>query len=182
MFSERTNWPLSANRITQTLEQLKKANVPVIDLTESNPTHCGFVYPSGKVLPPLASDKNLRYEPQSQGSLEAREAVARYYKEQGRDVPVERIFLTASTSEAYSYLFRLLADAGQEVLFPRPSYPLFQFLGDLNDVALDYYPLVFTDRWQMDLARLEECVQPQTKAIVLVNPNNPTGSFIKKDE
>ena len=138
MFSQRTNWPLSSNRIAQTLEQLKKANVSVIDLTESNPTRCGFVYPSEKILPPLASDKNLCYEPQSQGSLEAREAVARYYKQQGRDVPVERIFLTASTSEAYSYLFRLLVDACQEVLFPRPSSPLFQFLGDLNDVTLNY--------------------------------------------
>ena len=128
------------------------------------------------------SDKNLRYEPQPQGSLEAREAVARYYQQQGRDVPVERIFLTASTSEAYSYLFRLLVDAGQEVLFPRPSYPLFQFLGDLNDVTLNYYPLTYTDHWQMDLAQLEGCIQPATKAIVVVNPNNPTGSFIKKDE
>ncbi len=182
MFSERTNWPLSSNRITATFEGLKKKNVPIIDLTESNPTHCGFVYPSGKILPPLASEKNLCYEPHSQGSLEAREAVARYYKEQGRDVPVTRIFLTASTSEAYSYLFRLLVDAGQEVLFPRPSYPLFQFLGDLNDVTLNYYPLVYMDYWQMDLIQLEECIQPATKAIVLVNPNNPTGSFIKKDE
>ena len=182
MFSNRTNWPLSANRITRTLEQLKKANVPVIDLTESNPTRCGLDYPSQKILLPLASDKNLRYDPQPQGSLEAREAVARYYKRQGRDVPVERIFLTASTSEAYSYLFRLLVDAGQEVLFPRPSYPLFQFLGDLNDVTLNYYPLVFTGHWYMDLPQLEGCIQPVTKAVVLVNPNNPTGSFIKKDE
>lgn len=182
MFSERTNWPLSANRITQTLEQLKKANVPIIDLTESNPTRCGFVYPSERILQPLASDNNLCYDPQPQGSREAREAVARYYKEQGREVAVERIFLTASTSEAYSYLFRLLVDAGQEVLFPRPSYPLFQFLGDLNDVALNYYPLVFTDYWHMDFLQLEDCIQPATKAFVLVNPNNPTGSFIKKDE
>lgn len=182
MFSRRTNWPLSSNRITRTLEQLKKANVSIIDLTESNPTRCGFAYPSQEILLPLASDKNLRYEPQPQGSLEAREAVARYYKEQGRDVPVERIFLTASTSEAYSYLFRLLADAGQEVLFPRPSYPLFQFLGDLNDVTLNYYPLVFTGHWHMDFSQLEGCIQPATKAIVLVNPNNPTGSFIKKEE
>lgn len=182
MFSQRTNWPLFSNRITCALEQLKKANVPIIDLTESNPTRCGFAYPSREILLPLASDKNLRYEPHPQGSLDAREAVARYYKQQGRDVPVERIFLTASTSEAYSYLFRLLVDAGQEVLFPRPSYPLFQFLGDLNDVALNYYPLVFTDHWHMDFAQLEGCIQPATKAVVLVNPNNPTGSFIKKDE
>ncbi|MBI5024537.1 MAG: pyridoxal phosphate-dependent aminotransferase [Candidatus Omnitrophica bacterium] len=182
MFSERTSWPLSSNRITRTLEQLKKADVPIIDLTESTPTRCGFAYPSREILQPLASDKNLRYEPQPQGSLEAREAVAKYYKQQGRDVPVERIFLTASTSEAYSYLFRLLVDAGQEVLFPRPSYPLFKFLGDLSDVALNYYPLAYTDHWHMDFFQLEGCLQPATKAVVLVNPNNPTGSFIKKDE
>ena len=182
MFSRRTNWPLSSNRIAQALEQFKKANVPIIDLTESNPTRCGFAYPFQEILLPLAFDKNLCYEPQPQGSLEAREAVARYYKQQGRDVPVERIFLTASTSEAYSYLFRLLVDAGQEVLFPRPSYPLFQFLGDLNDVALNYYPLVFTGHWHMDFPQLEGCIHPATKAVVLVNPNNPTGSFIKNDE
>ncbi len=182
MFSQRTNWPLSSNRISQALDQLKKANVPFIDLTESNPTRCGFLYPSETILRPLASEKNLCYDPQPQGSLEAREAVAKYYKQQGRDVPVERIFLTASTSEAYSCLFRLLVDAGQEVLFPRPSYPLFQFLGDLNDVILNYYPITFTDHWQMDLAQLEGCIQPATKAVVLVNPNNPTGSFIKRDQ
>lgn len=182
MFSQRTNWPLSSNRITQVLDQFKRSNVPIIDLTESNPTRCGFVYPSEKILPSLASEKNLRYEPHSRGSLEAREAVANYYKSQGHAVSPERIFLTASTSEAYSYLFRLLADAGQEVLFPRPSYPLFQFLGDLNDVTLNYYPLIFTDHWQMDFPKLEGCIQPATKAIVLVNPNNPTGSFVKRDE
>lgn len=182
MFSRRTNWPLSSNRIAQALDRLKKANIPIIDLTESNPTCCGFVYPSENILQPLASDKNLRYDPQPQGSLEAREAVSRYYKEQGHEVAVERIFLTASTSEAYSYLFRLLADAGQEVLFPRPSYPLFQFLGDLNDVTLRHYSLEYLDRWCIDLKSLEEAVGPKMKAVVLVNPNNPTGSFIKKDE
>ena len=182
IFSHRTNWPLSSNRITGTLEQLKKANVPIIDLTESNPTRCGFAYPSQEILRPFVSDKNLRYEPQPQGSLEAREAICRYYQEQGDEVALERIFLTASTSEAYSYLFRLLVDAGEEVLFPRPSYPLFQFLGDLNDVVLNYYPLVYTDHWHIDFFRLEGSVQPGTKAVVLVNPNNPTGSFIKKDE
>ena len=182
IFSRRTNWPLSSNRITRTLERLKKANVPIIDLTESNPTRCGFAYPSREILRPLASNKNLRYEPQPQGSLEAREAVTRYYKKQGCEVALERIFLTASTSEAYSYLFRLLVDVGEEVLFPRPSYPLFQFLGDLNDVTLCHYPLEYSQCWRIDLKSLEEAAGPKTKAAVLVNPNNPTGSFIKKDE
>ncbi|MBI5149969.1 MAG: pyridoxal phosphate-dependent aminotransferase [Candidatus Omnitrophica bacterium] len=182
IFSHRTNWPLSSNRITQTLDRLKKENIAVIDLTESNPTRCGFAYPSERILRPLASDKNLRYEPQPQGSLEAREAVACYYKSQGITVLAEQIFLTASTSEAYSYLFRLLADAGEEVLFPRPSYPLFQFLGDLNDVTLRYYLLEHTDRWRINFNSLEKMAGPKTKAVVLVNPNNPTGSFIFKDE
>ncbi len=182
MFSKRTNWPLSSNRIAQTLDQLKKTGVPIVDLTESNPTRCGFIYPSTKVLQPLAADRNLRYDPQPQGSLESREAIARYYKKQGCEVAPERIFLTASTSEAYSYLFRLLADAGEEVLFPRPSYPLFQFLGDLNDVTLRHYSLEYSQRWRIDLTSLEEAAGPKTKAVVLVNPNNPTGSFIKKDE
>lgn len=181
-FSRRTNWALSANRIARTFNKLKQDNTAIIDLTESNPARCGFVDPARKILEPLASDKNLRYDPQSQGSLEAREAVARYYREQGHEVAVERIFLTASTSEAYSYLFRLLVDAGQEVLFPRPSYPLFQFLGDLNDVSVKYYPLVYADSWHIDFPQLEDRIQPSTKAVVLVNPNNPTGSFVKRTE
>ena len=182
MFSKRTNWPLSSNRITQTIDQLKRANVPIIDLTESNPTRCGFAYPSQEILRPFVSDQNLRYDPQPQGSFDARKAVAAYYKERGFVVPVERIFLTAGTSEAYSYLFRLLVDPGESVIFPRPSYPLFQFLGDLNDVILRYYSLVYSDHWHIDLKTLEDAFGPKTKAVVLVNPNNPTGSFVKKNE
>lgn len=182
MFSQRTNWPLSSNRIARTVNTLRHDGVAVIDLTESNPTRCGFDYPSQNILSPLSSPANLRYDPNPQGSLPAREAVCRYYKNQGRKVPVERVFLTASTSEAYSYLFRLLVDPGQEVLFPRPSYPLFQFLGDLNDVVLRHYPLIYTDRWQIDGQALAEAAGPQAKAVVLVNPNNPTGSFVRKDE
>ena len=182
MFSQRTNWPLSSNRIAQTLDQLKKTNVPFIDLTESNPTRCGFNYPAPEILQPLASEANLRYAPDPQGSLPAREAVVHYYKSQGVTVLPEQVFLAASTSEAYSYLFRLLVDAGQEVLFPRPSYPLFQFLGDLNDVALRYYPLEHSDRWRINLEALENTTGPGTKAVVLVNPNNPTGSYIRRDE
>lgn len=161
---------------------MQDAKVTVIDLTESNPTRCGFDYPAQKILSPLAQEANLRYDPHSQGSLRARAAIADYYKSLSVEVPVERIFLTASTSEAYSYLFRLLADAGDEVLFPQPSYPLFQFLGNLNDVILNYYPLKFTDHWHIDFLQLEESIQPNTKAVVLVNPNNPTGSFIKRNE
>ncbi len=182
MFSQRTHWPLSSNRITQTLDALRRDRVEVIDLTESNPTRCGFRYPARKILRPFTAKGNLFYNPQSQGAWHTREAVCRYYKNQGHTLSAQRVFLTASTSEAYSYIFQLLSDPGQEILFPQPSYPLFQFLGDLNSIILRYYPLVYTDSWRIDIQAMEDAVGPQARAIVLVNPNNPTGSFINQDE
>lgn len=181
-FAQRTDWTLSSNRIARTLSQLRSANIDVIDLTESNPTRCGFDYPGEAILKPLAAKVNLRYDPQPQGHPAARAVIARYYQAKGFDVGAENIFLVASTSEAYAYLFRLLVNPRERLLFPRPSYPLFQFLGDLNDVQLDFYPLVYQNGWQIDSQNLKKLMRSDTKAVVLVNPNNPTGSFIKKDE
>ena len=124
----------------------------------------------------------MRYEPSPAGLPEAREAVADYYAARGQAVEPERILLTASTSEAYSYLFKLLADPGDEVLVPRPSYPLFAFLAALESVRIVPYPLVYHGAWALDWDALSRAVTPRTRAIVLVNPNNPTGSFLKKDE
>jgi aspartate/methionine/tyrosine aminotransferase len=181
-FAQRTGWPLTANKLSADLECLRQAGAPVLDLTASNPTRCGFSYPHGQIQKALEHEEILVYSPAAQGDLKAREAVSRYYQEKGVTVSPEQIFLTSSTSEAYSYLFRLLADPGERVLFPCPSYPLFSFLGDLNDVRVDTYPLVYDGRWSIDIEGVRRAVLEDTKALVLVNPNNPTGSFVLPDE
>jgi aspartate/methionine/tyrosine aminotransferase len=124
----------------------------------------------------------MLYSPASRGHLAAREAVCRYYAEKGFSVSPEQIFLTASTSEAYSYLFRLLVNSGEQVLFPSPSYPLFAFLGDLNDVRTDFYRLVYDKKWNIDSQGISQILGGDAKALVMVNPNNPTGSFISPEE
>ena len=181
-FSQRTDWSLASNQFSDDLNDLRKGNVPIVDLTESNPTNCGFLYPKNDIIASLAEDTNLCYMPAPRGNLQTREAVCRYYKEKGLYVVPEQIFLTASTSEAYSYLFRLLVDPGEGVLFPCPSYPLFSFLGDLNDVRIDTYPLIYQEQWSIDLQGMRRVICNDTKAVVLVNPNNPTGSFIHREE
>lgn len=182
LFAKRTQWVLQTNQFSQTLEALRQSKKEVYDLTESNPTRAGIPYPQEKILNAFANPNNLQYSPDAQGSLKAREALCAYYRKKGFTIDPKRIFLTASTSEGYSYLFRLLANAGERVIFPSPSYPLFAFLGDLNDVVMDSYPLVYDKQWQIDLAGLKKGLRRDTKAIVLVNPNNPTGSFVKKEE
>ncbi len=182
LFSRRTDWPLTANKLTSVLECLRDKNTPILDLTESNPTCCGFSYPGNSIVQPLAREENLTYTPTPQGNSKTREAISAYYKERGFDVPYDRIFLTASTSEAYSYLFRLLANPSDQVLFPRPSYPLFSFLGDLSDCIMDTYPLRYDGKWRIDLNAVSTILRHDTKAFVLVSPNNPTGSLIQKNE
>lgn len=178
MFSSRLLWNQPANLLSTRIAAKRAAGEPLLDLTESNPTRAGFVYPEG-LLTSLADPRALLYEPLPQGSLIARTAVSEYY---GGAVPVDRILLTASTSEAYSYLFQLLADPGDEILSPRPSYPLFEFLAGLSSVAIRQYPLRYDGSWHIDFAALEQAITPSTRAIVVVNPNNPTGSFLKADE
>lgn len=182
MFTRRTSWPLAANALSQRLEALRAAGTPILDLTESNPTRCSFAY-SDDLLEPLADSANLRYEPSPRGWLPARESICRCYAE-AYDVVVEpsQIVLMASTSEAYSWLLRLLAEPGERVLAPQPSYPLFNYLADLNDVHLDAYPLVYRDGWQVDVERLRAAVRPDTRAIIAVQPNNPTGSCLNDQE
>ena len=181
-FAGRTHWELTPNTITQTLNRRKASGKDLIDLTESNPTRCGFSFPVDEIIGGLHCRDNVNYYPSARGMQKAREAVAGYYARQGFSVSPDAVFLTASTSEAYSFLFRLLADPGDGVLFPRPSYPLFQFLGELNDVELAFYPLVDIQGWRINLDDLKEQLTPRTKAIVLVNPNNPTGSYVRPEE
>ncbi len=182
-FSKRTDWPLGTNALMTQLDDLKSKGAGLIDLTESNPTRCGFEYPSNIFLKSLADPSNLSYDPSPRGSLKAREAISAYYHRKKFKVDPEQIFLTSSTSEGYSFLFRLLVNQGESVLFPKPSYPLFQYFVDLNDITLNYYPLILDkQKWRMDvLAWREELVQG-ARAVVVVNPNNPTGSFVQHHE
>jgi len=179
MFSSRLDWNLTANPLTRLLERKRAAGAPILDLTESNPTRAGLRYSSESVLGPFSDERSLRYDPTPAGLLEARSAVARYYSS---DIDVDRIVLTTSTSESYGFLFKLLANPGDEVLVPRPSYPLFEFLAALESVRVVEYPLVYHGAWAIDLDALAAAVTPRTRAVMVVNPNNPTGSFLKKPE
>ena len=182
MFSSRLQWDLRPNRLSVLLDARRRAGAPILDLTESNPTRAGFLYPGPQILEAICDPRSLMYEPLPAGSAEARAAVASYYRARGHEVAPERILITASTSESYAWLFKLLADPGDEVLVPRPSYPLFEFLAALESVRLVQYPLVYDGSWSMDFEALERSLNPRTRAIVLVNPNNPTGSFLKRSE
>jgi len=184
MFSERTNWKLAQNRFTKALEEVRARGAKVLDLTVSNPTRAGLHYEEQAILGALASPRALDYDPQSKGLREAREAVAEYYREEHgvRGTDAEQITLTTSTSEGYSFVFRLLCNAGDELLVPKPSYPLFEFLADLQDVKLAPYELIYDHGWQMDFPSLEKALTARTRGVVVVHPNNPTGSYVQGGE
>ncbi|MBZ5565423.1 MAG: pyridoxal phosphate-dependent aminotransferase [Acidobacteriia bacterium] len=182
MFASRTNWSLEPNRLTQALEERRRRGLPVFDLTESNPTRCGFTYDTEQILGALRDPRALKYEPDARGLLSARQAVVHYYALRGVEVRPEQIFLTTSTSEAYTFVFRLLANPGDQLLAPQPSYPLFDFLVGLSDVEIVPYPLSYDQHWQIDLSALEAAVGPRARAILAVHPNNPTGSFVTTTE
>lgn len=183
MFSERTNWRLTQNRFTQAVEEARTRGATLLDLTASNPTRVGLKYEGAAILGALQSERALDYDPQAKGLLAAREAVAGYYAgTQSGGVDPEKIVLTASTSEGYSHVFRLLCNAGDELLVPKPSYPLFEFLADLQDVKLVPYPLIYDHGWQLDFHSMEKAVTAKTRGVVIVHPNNPTGSYVKDSE
>ncbi|MBI1982704.1 MAG: pyridoxal phosphate-dependent aminotransferase, partial [Acidobacteria bacterium] len=182
MFASRTEWPERPNRLSRRIEERRRHGLRIIDLTESNPTRCGFIFDADEILAALADPGSLAYDPQPRGLLVAREAVAAYYAERGADVDPEHIFLTTSTSEAYAYVFRLLANPGDNILVPSPGYPLFDFLGRLNDLELTSYPLLYDHAWHIDLETLRSRVNPRTRAVLVIHPNNPTGSFVRREE
>jgi alanine-synthesizing transaminase len=188
MFASRTNWSLETNRLTRALEEHRKSGQELFDLTASNPTECRLVYPEQEILTALSNRRALAYRPDSKGLLEAREAVAAYYVGRtGFSAPLalvdpEHILLTSGTSEAYTHIFRLLCEAGDEVLVPAPSYPLFEFLADLADIRLIPYPLLYDHGWQIDFSSLRAALTPRSRAVMVVHPNNPTGSFVKQHE
>lgn len=181
MFSSRTAWPLAANRLHQLATQRRQAGT-LRDLTVSNPTVCGFEYPRRELLAALGAAAALRYEPQPLGLEVARAAVGTYYAERGVAVPLDRILLTASTSEAYGHLFKLLCDPGDDVLMPTPSYPLFEMLAGIHDVRLLACPMLYDQGWQLDLEGLAGRASARTRALLLVHPNNPAGSYIRPGE
>jgi hypothetical protein len=182
VFSDRLNWSQQPNRLSALLEKKRQAGTTVLDLTESNPTRVGLDYPQAEILAALADANALRYHPAPRGIDSARDAVAAYYRDRGTPISVGDVLLTASTSEAYAYLFKLLTNPGDEILAPRPSYPLFEFLAALESVQIRQYPLRYDGVWHVDFAALERAITPRTQAIVVVNPNNPTGSFLKRAE
>jgi aspartate/methionine/tyrosine aminotransferase len=177
-FSQRTGWNTEESELAQAHRQRAQAGLPIADLTASNPTRCGFEF-APELLAALADPQAFDYDPQPKGSLLAREAVCDYYADHSVALDPEQIILTTSTSEAYSFLFRLLCDPGDEILAPEPGYPLFDFLACLDDVRLKLAMLVYDQGWQIDPEGLRQAITPATRAIMLVNPNNPTGHFTK---
>jgi len=177
-FSERTGWNTEESELARAHRLRREAGLPIADLTASNPTRCGFKY-SASLLEALTDARGLDYDPQPRGLLAAREAVCGYYSDHGVALDPGQIVLTTSTSEAYSFLFRLLCDPGGEILVPQPGYPLFDFLATLDDVRIKAAPLVYDDGWQIDFEGFRRAITPQTRAIVVVHPNNPTGHFTK---
>jgi len=184
MFSHRTDWKLTPNRFTEVQRELLAAGAELLDLTVSNPVRAEIHYDEETILGSLAKPEAMDYDPQPKGLRSAREAVVAYYREQHEefDIDPESIVLTTSTSEGYSYVFRLLANPDDEILVPKPSYPLFEFLADLQDVKLVPYPLLYDHGWQIDFPSLYKAVNHRTRAVVVVHPNNPTGSYVEAAE
>ena len=184
MFSKRTEWKLTPNRFTQAQAELRAAGTEVLDLSVSNPTRADLHYDDEAILQSLLQPEAMDYDPQPKGLLAARQFVARYYHDthDAFGVDPESLILTTSTSEGYTYVFRLLCNPEDEVLVPKPSYPLFEFLADLQDVKLVPYPLIYDQGWQIDFPSLYKAVNHRTRAVVVVHPNNPTGSYASSVE
>jgi aspartate/methionine/tyrosine aminotransferase len=181
MFSERTRWDLRPNRLAERLAAKRAAGVRILDLTETNPTRAGLPF-AHDLLAPLARDEARLYEPTPFGLPAARAAVAADFSRRGFPVGSDRVVLSASTSEAYAFLFKLLCNPGDDVLVPRPGYPLFDFLARLESVEVRAYPNSHDGEWHLDVPALRASVGPRTRAIVVVNPNNPTGAYLKHEE
>jgi alanine-synthesizing transaminase len=181
-FSERTSWDLRENNFARAVRESRGAGRIIADLTVSNPTECEFAYDAETLLAPLRDARAMVYEPNALGMRRGRDAVAAYYADLGAQVSASQVCLTTSTSEGYSWLFRVLCDAGDDVLIARPSYPLFEFIARLDGVRLVEYPLVYSDGWHLDVAGMEALITERTRAVIVVHPNNPTGNFAGEAE
>lgn len=182
MFSRRTPASLEPNHLTESLARLRERGNTWIDLTLSNPTQAGLAYPAREILDPLHDPRVLTYEPVPLGLEQTRQAVAHYYAERGLEANAGSIVLSASTSEAYGWLFKLLCEPGDRVLVPAPSYPLFECLASLEAVEAAQYPLEEERQWGIDFDALQESWTERTRALVVVNPNNPTGTYLRPEE
>jgi hypothetical protein len=181
-FSRRTEHESEPNALSLALSARRALGLPVCDLTQSNPTLTDLPYDRPRLLAALSDERSLVYEAASFGLVGARRAVQGLQRGVGFEIPIEQIVLTSSTSEAYGFLFKLLCDAGDEVLIPQPSYPLFEHLAALEQVKVAHYELAYDGSWHIDFVSLERARSSRTRAVVVVNPNNPTGSFLKRDE
>ena len=187
MFARRASWDLSQNALSRRLDARRAAGLPIVDLTESNPTRCDFTSPARLLraaLQRLASDRRAEaYRPEARGDPAARRAVADYHAERGGTPAPQHVVLTAGTSEGYAHLFRLVGDPGDHVLVPAPSYPLFGFLAELEGLEAKPYALRYrsdTQEWRIDLEDLEAACDARTRGVVVVHPNNPTGGFVRR--
>lgn len=178
-FSKRSELDLRRNALSELLTRVQSRGASVLDLTVSNPTQVGLPVPR---LPALDREQNARYEPLPFGLLSARRAIAQWMATQSIAIDPERIALTASTSEAYSFLFKLLCDPGDDVLVPRPSYPLLAHLAQFEGIGLREYPIESTGGFHVSRSALHASVGERTRAVIAVHPNNPTGSFLERDE
>ncbi len=181
-FSARSRFPTHPNRLNAALARARAAGQSICDLTESNPTHTGLAPSASELLPLLQTPQVARYQPEPFGLASARRAIAVDLAGRGFAVPDVNIMLSASTSEAYGFLFKLLCDPGDSVLVPAPSYPLFDVLAQLEQVRLVPYRLAYDGEWHLDSAALRSALEPRTRAVITVHPNNPTGSFLKRGE
>lgn len=181
MRSSRLPSDLSPNTTAKALDDLRRRGQPVLDLTETNPTRVGLAYPAD-LLTPLGSASGLVYDPHPLGAWCAREAVSADFARRGLTVPPQHIALTASTSEAYALLFKLFCDAGDSVMVPYPSYPLFEHLTVLESVVARPYRLEYHGGWRIDLEHFQSSIVDDTRAVLVVSPNNPTGSFLHRDD
>jgi alanine-synthesizing transaminase len=181
-YSQRLSWSFSSNPLTQLLIRKRAAGIPVFDLTVSNPTQCLSEYPHEAIRKAFERIQEFTYHPDPFGSEMARSAVTEYYRERGISIMPHQLLLAASTSEAYSQLFKLLCDPGDEVLAPLPSYPLFEYLAALESVRMTPYRLRYDGTWHLDFASLRAQINRCTKAIIVVNPNNPTGTYLSVEE
>jgi alanine-synthesizing transaminase len=184
MLSRRFNYNIEDNKISKLLKQKKSAGIEVLDLTESNPTKVFLEYDVTGILKSISHPDSMKYNPDPKGIQTAREAISLYYKDKNVEINEDDIFLTSGTSEAYSFVLKLLTDPSDEILIPRPGYPLFSFIAEMESVEIQYYDLNYSNDgfWKIDFDSLKSCLTNKSKAIICINPNNPTGNYIKKDE
>jgi len=184
MFSGRLNIDFEPNQLSLLYDAKKAKGENIFDLTSSNPTKLNFRYDEKSILKNFIDKESLEYNPDSKGLIRARKTVQEYYSSLGKKIDIDDIFITPSTSEAYSFLFKLLLNPGDEVMIPQPCYPLFEYLAILDSAKVIYYPLIYEHKtgWKPDFKALGDNITEKTRAIIVVNPNNPAGSYLKSGD